>query len=301
MLAKTGANKKVGSIAKVLLVYEVIRWEEKALLDAAKELDLNVEPIHLHNTILFVGRNSAGIASPVNDAEIALQRAISHTIALNSTIALESLGIRVINNSLATAISMNKLWTLSILARHGIKTPRTVVAFSDESCFKSAHVIGFPVVLKPIDGSWGRLIAMARDEEELRALLEHRSYIPNPSMKVHMIQEYVNKPNRDIRVFVVGDEVPVAIYRVSSHWITNTARGGRAEPAKIDDELRELALKTAKLINVEIAGIDIFEDKDRGYLVNEVNAVPEFKNTVAATGYKLQLKIMEYVKSQLKR
>ncbi|MEM0027763.1 MAG: lysine biosynthesis protein LysX [Ignisphaera sp.] len=290
----------MGFIARVLLVYEVIRWEEKALLDAAKEIDLDVEPIHLYSTAIQVGSN--GVKDVLKtSAEIALQRAISHSIALNSTIALESLGVRVINNSMSMSIAMNKLWTLSILSRYGIKTPRTLVAFSDEACSKYAQLLGYPIVLKPIDGSWGRLIAMARDEEELRAILEHRSYIPNPSMKVHMLQEFVNKPNRDIRIFVVGDEVPVAIYRVSNHWITNTARGGKAEPAKIDDELRELVLKVAKLIGVEIAGIDVFEDRDRGYIVNEINAVPEFKNTVAATGYKLHLKIMEYVKSQLKK
>jgi len=290
----------VMSIAKALLVYEVMRWEEKALLDAAKEIDLDVEPIHLYSSVLQIGYNGVKDVFKAN-AEIALQRAVSHSIALNATIALESLGIRVINNSMSTALAMNKLWTLSILSRNGIKTPRTLVAFSDEACFKFAQAIGYPIVLKPIDGSWGRLIAMARDEEELRAILEHRSYIPNPTMKVHMIQELVNKPNRDIRVFVVGDEVPVGIYRVSNHWITNTARGGKAEPAKIDDELRELVLKSAKLLGIEIAGVDVFEDRDRGYIVNEINAVPEFKNTVAATGYKLQLDIMKYVKNQIKR
>ncbi len=291
----------MGFIANSIMLYEVLRWEEKAILDAAKEMGLELEPIHLYNTILRVGENGLKSSALLSSVEIALQRAISHAIALNSTIALESLGIRVINSSMSTAIAMNKLWTLSILSRNNIKTPRTLITFSEESCYKAAQVIGYPVVLKPIDGSWGRLISMARDEEELRSVIEHRNYIPNPSMKVHMIQEFVNKPNRDIRVFVIGDEVPTAIYRVSNHWITNTARGGKAEPAKIDDELRELVLKTAKLIGIEIAGIDVFEDMERGYVVNEINAVPEFKNTVAATGVKLQLKIAEYIKTQLRK
>lgn len=291
----------MGFIANSIMLYEVLRWEEKAILDAAKEMGLELEPIHLYNTILRVGENGLKSSALLSSVEIALQRAISHAIALNSTIALESLGIRVINSSMSTAIAMNKLWTLSILSRNNIKTPRTLITFSEESCYKAAQVIGYPVVLKPIDGSWGRLISMARDEEELRSVIEHRNYIPNPSMKVHMIQEFVNKPNRDIRVFVIGDEVPTAIYRVNNHWITNTARGGKAEPAKIDDELRELVLKTAKLIGIEIAGIDVFEDMERGYVVNEINAVPEFKNTVAATGVKLQLKIAEYIKTQLRK
>jgi Lysine biosynthesis enzyme LysX len=291
----------VGFIARGIILYEVLRWEERAILDAAKEIDLDMEPVHLYNTILRVGENGLKSHALLGNAEIALQRAISHSVALNSTIALESLGIRVINSSISTAIAMNKLWTLAILTRNNIKTPRTLIAFSEESCYKAAQVIGYPIVLKPIDGSWGRLISMARDEEELRSVIEHRNYIPNPAMKVHMIQEFVNKPNRDIRVFIVGDEVPVAIYRVSNHWITNTARGGKAEPAKVDDELRELVLKTAKLIGIEVAGIDVFEDRERGYVVNEINAVPEFKNTVAATGVKIQLKIAEYIKTQLRK
>ncbi len=297
---KTGENREVGFIAKVGIAYEVLRWEEKALTDAAKELGLDVNLLHIHSLQLIVGHSSLSGLSNI-DVDIVLQRAISHTTALNATLALESIGLRTINTSNATAIAMNKLWTASILAKVGIKIPRTVIAFSEDSCYKSAQLLGYPVVVKPIDGSWGRLIAMARDDEELRSLLEHRTYIPNPTMKVHMLQEYVKKPGRDIRIFIVGDETPAAIYRVSNHWITNTARGGKAVTAKIDAELNELALKTARLIGIEIAGIDIFEDPARGYIVNEINAVPEFKNTVVATGVQLHRKIMEYVRNQVRK
>lgn len=287
-------------IAKVGIAYEVLRWEEKALADVAKELNLDIDLLHIHSLQLLVGYN--GLSTPSSmDVDIVLQRAISHTTALNVTLALESMGLRVINTSNATAMAMNKLWTASILARAGIKIPRTAIAFSEESCYKSAQLLGYPIVVKPIDGSWGRLIAMARDDEELRAILEHRIYIPNPTMKVHMVQEYVKKPGRDIRIFVVGDETPAAIYRISNHWITNTARGGKAVAAKIDAELSELALKTARLIGIEVAGIDVFEDPERGYVVNEINAVPEFKNTVAATGIQLHRNIMEYIKNQVRR
>ena len=295
-MAKIGESREVGFIARVGIAYEVLRWEEKALSDAANELNLNIKPLHIHSLQLLVGDNCISGVSNI-DVDIVLQRAISHVTALNTTLAFESMGLRVVNTSSATAKAMNKLWTATILARAGIKIPKTIIAFSEESCYKSAQLLGYPIVVKPIDGSWGRLIAMARDDEELRSVLEHRTYIPNPAMKVHMIQEYVKKPGRDIRVFVVGDETPAAIYRVSNHWITNTARGGKAVAAKIDSELGEVALKTAKLLGIEVAGIDIFEDPERGYVVNEVNAIPEFKNTVAATGVQLHKKIMEYIKS----
>jgi len=284
-------------IAQIAITYELIRWEEKTLIETAKEQGLDVRLLHLHTLYIPIG----GQTPRELYADVVLQRAISHSIALNSTIALESLGLRVVNNSLATAIAMNKLWTLKVLSQNKIPVPRTLIAFDFEPSVDAAKALGYPVVIKPIDGSWGRLIAMARDNEELRALIEHRNYIPNPTMKVNMIQEYVRKPDRDLRIFVIGDEVATAIYRVSNHWITNTARGGKAIPAKVDEELQELALKTARVIGGEVLGIDIFEDPDRGYIVNEVNAIPEFKNTVIVTGYPMHKKIIEYVKSLVKR
>jgi len=284
----------VGFIARVGIAYEVLRWEEKALIEAAKELGLEIKLLHLHSMFVPVGFGDF-------DVDIVVQRCVSHVVAFNSTVVFESLGLRVVNNSLSTAIAMNKLWTLKILSENNIPIPRTYMTLSYEPSVEVAKIIGYPVVLKPIDGSWGRLIAIARDEEELRALIEHRNYIQNPTTKINMIQQYIKKPNRDIRIFTIGNQIITAIYRVSNHWITNTARGGVAVPAKIDQELEELALRTAKVIGGEVLGIDVFEDPEKGYIVNEVNAVPEFKNTVMVTGVPLHKKIMEYIKGQLKR
>jgi len=280
--------------------YEVFRWEEKVLIEAVRKVGLEVVPLHLHNVKLFTDPSKREMEESLGGVELILQRAISHAIALNSTLVFESMGVRVVNNSTSLAVATNKLWTLKKLVENGIRVPKTAVAFSDEASFKCAELLKYPVVVKPIDGSWGRLIALARDEEELRAVLEHRSYIPSPTMKVYMIQEFVRKPSRDVRVLVVGDEVVATIYRVSNHWITNAARGGNALPAKVDEELKEIALKVAEVVDGKVLGIDIFEDPERGYLVNEVNAVPEFKNAAAATGIPIHLKIAEYLKSQVR-
>jgi len=172
---------------------------------------------------------------------------------------------------------------------------------SEEAGRKVAENLGYPIVIKPVNGSWGRLVSLAENSEALRTIIEHRSYIPNPTFRIHLMQEFVKKPGRDIRIFVVGEEAPVAIYRVSNHWITNTARGGKAVPAPISSELEDLAIRAAKAVNAEIAGIDVFEDPRRGYIVNEVNAVPDFKNTVAVTGYDLPGKIIDYLIEQVKR
>jgi [lysine-biosynthesis-protein LysW]--L-2-aminoadipate ligase len=284
-------------IARIGIVYEILRWEEKALIETASHYDLEIKPIHIHSVYIPIGFDKPSYL----DIDIVVQRCISHVVALNSTIALESLGIKVINNSISTAIAMNKLWTLKILSGNGIPIPRTYITLDYGSSIEVAKIIGYPFVLKPVEGSWGRLIALVRDEEELRTLIEHRNYIQNPIYKINMIQQYIKKPNRDIRIFTIGNQVVAAIYRVSNHWITNTARGGVATPAKIDNELEDLAIRTAKAIGGEVLGIDVFEDPEKGYIVNEVNAVPEFKNTVIVTGVPIHKLIIEYVKDQVKR
>jgi [lysine-biosynthesis-protein LysW]--L-2-aminoadipate ligase len=279
----------------IALVYDIARWEERAILEAARKRSISVDLLHLETQPLTVN------GKPPVEADVYLQRCLSYANALSSTIALESTDLRVVNNSRAIAVAHDKLWTLALLSKAGIPTPRTVIAFSESSTMKAAGTLGYPVVVKPINGSWGRLVSLAEDEETLRVILEHRVYMNNPFLKIHLLQEFVRKPGRDIRVFVVGDEVPVAIYRVSDHWVTNTARGGRAQPAPIDGELRELSLKTAETLGVEIAGLDVFEDPERGYLVNEVNAAPDFRNTVAVTGYDLPGRIVEYLASTTRR
>jgi [lysine-biosynthesis-protein LysW]--L-2-aminoadipate ligase len=196
---------------------------------------------------------------------------------------------------------MNKLWTLKILSEKGIPIPKTYITLDYGSSIEVAKIIGYPFVLKPIDGSWGRLIALVRDEEELRALIEHRNYIQNPIYRINMIQQYIKKPNRDIRIFTIGNQVVVAMYRVSNHWITNAARGAIGVKAEVDNELEDLAIRTAKAVGGEVLGIDVFEDPEKGYIVNEVNAVPEFKTLVSATNIPIHMKIIEYVKDLIKR
>jgi len=286
-------------IAQIAITYELIRWEEKTLIETAKELGVQVKPVHLRSVFIPLGCASE---NTFREVDVVLQRAISHSIALNSTIALESLGLRVVNSSLAIAVSVNKLWTLKILSQSGIPVPQTVVSFDFGPSVDAAKALGYPVVIKPIDGSWGRLIAMARDNEELRALIEHRNYIPNPTMKVNMIQEYVKKFDRDIRVFVVGDQAVAAMYRINrEHWITNVARGALTAPARLDSELEELALRVAKAVGGEVLGIDVFEHPDQGYIVNEVNAMPEFKALTSTTGVPVHAKIIEYLKGLARR
>jgi [lysine-biosynthesis-protein LysW]--L-2-aminoadipate ligase len=278
----------------MLLLYDILRWEEKSFIEAAKKLGIEIKPVHVPSICGKVGRTDADME------DIALQRCTSFYNALESAIFMESLGADVINRSDTIMICQDKLWTTSLLARRGIPVPDTYVAFSHDSAHKAADELGYPFVIKPIHGSWGRMLALIDDEEDLRTVIEHRMYIPNPIQSIYYAQEFVRKPGRDIRVIVVGDEVPVAIYRYSDHWITNTARGGKAAPANVDPELEEIALRTSEAVKGQFLGIDILEHPEKGYIVDEVNAVTEFKNTVAVTGYDLAKKVLEFAVERVK-
>ncbi len=275
-------------MARLGMVYMVARWEEKAIARAASALGADMELIHLHGFHALIGRGD-GVPPVV------LQRSISHYAALSSTLVLESMGARVVNDSRSTAAANDKIWSAVLMSRAGVPLPATGVAWSMEAALRLAEEMGYPVVVKPSNGSWGRMVARADDEEDLRTIIEHREHIPLPEMKVHLLQEYVPKPGRDIRVTVVGGRPVAGIYRYSEHWITNTARGGRAEPAPVEGELGEIAVKAAEAVGLEIAGVDVFEHPERGYLVNEVNPVPEFKNTVRVTGVDVAREMVEYL------
>jgi [lysine-biosynthesis-protein LysW]--L-2-aminoadipate ligase len=278
-------------MVKVFFLYDVLRLDEKMLLDRLRAR-AQVEPLHVSSSILEIG----GYA----EADVALQRSISFYRAMSSTAAVESWGIRVINNSLALAMAEDKAWSLSVLYQHKIPVPHTLLAYSIDSAVEAARKLGFPVVMKPLMGSWGRLAALASDEEAARAIAEHREMLGS-MYKVHYVQEYIDKPGRDIRAMCIGDRVPAAIYRVSNHWITNTARGGRAEPAKVDPILEDLVIRSCKALRVEVGGVDVVEDSERGYVVLEVNAVPEYKNIARVTGVDVADEIARYVVEQAKR
>ncbi len=279
---------------RIAIVYDVARWEEKALIEACRRRGAEPIPLRIEDKAFELGELKV-------EADAYLIRCVSLFKSIAAATIIEAAGGLAINCSSTLITCGDKLLTSAALRRHGIPTPRTMIAFSREAVHHAASKLGYPVVLKPLIGSWGRLVARADDPEELDELVEHREALPNPWNRIHYVQEYINKPGRDIRIFTVGDEVPVAIYRISENWKTNTALGGKAEPLKVPPELEDLALRAARAVGGGVLGIDVLEDPSRGYLVSEVNGVVEFKNTVRVTGYDLPGKIVEYAISQARR
>jgi [lysine-biosynthesis-protein LysW]--L-2-aminoadipate ligase len=226
---------------------------------------------------------------------------VSYFRNVHSTAALESLGHRVINNFRSAWTCGNKLFCTLALLGNKIPTPKTRLAFTEDSAIRAIEHLGYPAVIKPVVGSWGRLSALLKDEDFARAILEDREYM-FPLYQVYYLQEYVKRPPRDIRSFVIGDETVAAIYRISgsTDWRTNTARGGRAEKLPISKDLDELSVRAAQAVGGEIVGVDLMETDD-GLVVHEVNNTTEFKNTVPATGVDIPSLIVDYLISSGKR
>jgi [lysine-biosynthesis-protein LysW]--L-2-aminoadipate ligase len=185
------------------------------------------------------------------------------------------------------------LTTLSLLER-GVPTPRVSVALTPEAALEAIEDMGYPVVLKPMMGSWGRLLGRVNDRHAAEALLEHKATLGGHWHSAFYIQEHIDKPGRDIRTLVAGDEVVYGIYRISEHWITNTARGGRAEPCSVEGEIGRLSLAAARAVGGGVVAIDLMETADGQVLVNEVNHTPEFHSSVHVVDIDIPGKIAEY-------
>jgi len=227
--------------------------------------------------------------------DVILDRSISYTNGLNSLRVLNAWGIPTVNSLEVATICGDKLATTAALAAAGLPQPHTLVAFSTDSALDAIENIGYPVVIKPVVGSWGRLLAKVNDREAAEAVLEHKAKLGSVQHSVFYIQEYIPKPGRDIRAIVIGDKTVAAIYRKSDHWITNTARGGAGEPCPITPALDELSVKAAQAVGSGILAIDVLEHPERGYLVNEINHTMEFHTAMPTTGIDIPGLIVDHI------
>jgi len=233
--------------------------------------------------------------------DVVLERSIHHSRALYALKALNDAGVPTVNTAEVADICGDKFKTTQALIKAGVPTPRTRMAFTPESALRAIEELGYPVVLKPAIGSWGRLIAKVNDREAAEALLEHKEILGSYHHSIFYIQEYIPKAQgRDIRAFVVGDECICAIYRASKHWITNTARGGQASNCPVTPALADICIGAAQAVGGGVVAIDVLEDADGRLLVNEVNYTMEFRNSIDTTGVNIPARIVEYTLAAVK-
>ncbi|TFH00358.1 MAG: RimK family alpha-L-glutamate ligase, partial [Nitrosopumilus sp.] len=220
---------------------------------------------------------------------------------LHSTAALEGLGVNVINCLNTGIFAGNKLFTHMLLKKQGVPTPNATVAFSKDSAIESLEEQGYPKVIKPTVGSWGRLISKLNDKDAAEGIIESREKM-YPIYQVHYLEEFVKRPPRDIRAIMVGDKIVAAIYRTSGDgaWKTNMALGGTATPCEVTQEMEEMCIKAKNAVQGQIVGVDLMESDERGLVVHEVNNTTEYKNTVRVCGVDIPSLMLDYAKQSNK-
>jgi [lysine-biosynthesis-protein LysW]--L-2-aminoadipate ligase len=275
---------------RVGFLYTRMRVEEKLLLEELeKRAGVEVVPISDGEMYFDIQR------LPV-EIDVLFERSVSYSRGLYISRIFSAHGVPVINPPAVAERCGDKYLTSQLLVNAGIPTPRVIMAFTEESALAACDSLGYPCVLKPVVGSWGRLLAKADDRVTAEAFIEHKATLGGVNHQIFYIQEYVHKPGRDIRAFVIGEEPIAAIYRSSENWITNTARGGKASNCPLTDEISELCRKTAQTLGGGLLAIDLFETQE-GLTVNEVNHTMEFRNSISTTGVNIPALMVDYVLS----
>ncbi len=285
---------------RVGIIISHIRPEEKLLISAFQAQGVEPDVIsdrEINLEITAGPEQQAPGGVPWNAYDVIMERSVSTSRGLYMLAMLGSWGVNAINRYETASVCADKFLTTIALAKAGVPQPTARTAFDPDTTMKAIEDLGYPAVLKPVTGSWGRLLAKVKDADAAEAIIEHRQTLGDYQHHIYYVQQYVNKPGRDIRAFVVGDRTICAIYRDSEHWITNTARGGKASNCPVTPELNTLCVKAAHAVGGGIVAVDVFEDPERGLSVNEINHTMEFRNSSAPTGVDIAAEVVSYALS----
>lgn len=273
---------------RVGLIHSIIRKEEKLLLDEFRSRPgIEIIGIDDREIVFNLHKNNYPF-------DVVIERCVNHSRAIHAIKVFEDFGIPTVNTYQVAEICGSKFLTTQAIIKAGIPTPRCYLAFTPESALAAMDDLGYPCVIKPNTGSWGRLLSKINDRDAAEAILEHKEVLGSYHHSIFYIQEYMEKRGRDIRSFVAGDSCICAIYRHSEHWITNTARGGKASNCPVTDELHDISVRAAKAVGGGVVAIDVFETPE-GLSINEVNYTMEFRNSIDTTGVNIPAKVVDYV------
>ena len=275
---------------RVGIICSVVRPEEKQLIEAFDKRGVPTE-IFDDRTLVF----DLNDLSAWRRFDVIVERCVSQSRAQYVQRIMKLAGVRTVNTNEVIENCGDKFVTTQLLLQHGVPTTRVLMAFTPESALAAIETLGYPCVLKPVVGSWGRGVVRVNDRDGAEAVVGLRDELGGYQQHIYYVQELVRKPQRDIRSFVIGDRCIAAIYRTSAHWITNTHLGGKASNCPVTPELEAISVAAARAVGGGIVAVDLFEDPARGLLVNEVNHTMEFRNSVPATGVDIPGLMAEYV------
>ena len=282
---------------KICIVFDRLRTEEKLLQKKAEELGYETSMIDAKITSFHTD------SKPENYefGDVVLERCVSYYRGLHFTACLEFMNIPVINKFDVANTCGNKMITSMLLKKNNIPTPKTYFSFSAETALENFENIGYPLVIKPIIGSWGRSVMPIKDKDTAEAVIENRQVTDGPQDRIYYLQEMIDRPPRDIRVITIGDQAVSAMYRKSSGGFkTNIALGADPELCEITKEIEDLCEKTSKAVGGGILGIDLMEDKKRGLVVHEVNNTVEFKGLVKVSKKNIPKEMIDYAVRNIK-
>jgi [lysine-biosynthesis-protein LysW]---L-2-aminoadipate ligase len=274
----------------VALVCSLVRPEEKLLLEAFAKRNTPVEVFDDRSLVFDLNR-----LADWKRFDVVVERCVSQSRALYVQRMMKLAGVRTVNTHDVIENCGDKFITTQLMLQHGVPTTRVMMAFTPESALQAIETLGYPCVLKPVVGSWGRGVVRVNDRDSAEAVVNLRDELGGYQQHIYYVQELVRKPQRDIRSFVVGDRCIAAIYRTSAHWITNTHLGGKASNCPVTPELEAISVAAAHAVGGGVVAVDLFEDPERGLLVNEVNHTMEFRNSVPATGVDIPGQMVDFV------
>ena len=280
---------------RIGVLYSRLRVEEKWIFAALERRGIDYDRLDDRDVYFDLDQ-----PEPWQKYDAFLMRSISYARGLYALHILNAWGIPTVNTAAVAETCGDKLITSSALRKAGVPQPHNVIAFTPEAALDAIERMGYPVVLKPVVGSWGRLLAKINDRDAAEAVLEHKNTLGSYQHSIFYIQEFINKPGRDIRVIAVGDKIITAMYRVSEHWITNTARGGEGQVCPITPELEEICVRAVQAVGGGVLAVDIIEHPDRGFLVNEINHTMEFHTAQPVNNVDIGDVIVDYLLSVIK-
>ena len=282
---------------KICIVFDRLRTEEKLLQKEVENLGYETSMIDAKITSF----NTDSKREDFEFGDVVLERCISYYRGLYFTACLEFMDIPVINKFDVANTCGNKMITSMLLKKNNIPTPKTYFSFSAETTLENFEKIGYPLVIKPIIGSWGRSVMPIKDKDTAEAIIENRQVTDGPHDRIYYLQEMVDRPPRDIRVITVGDQAISAMYRKSSGGFkTNIALGADPELCEITKEIEDLCEKASKAVGGGILGIDLMEDKEKGLVVHEVNNTVEFKGLVKVSEKNIPKEMIDYAVRNIK-
>ena len=237
---------------------------------------------------------------PLDATDVVIPRVGASSMAQGLPVLrhFELLNVPTLNSSQSIALSRDKLASHQVLAAHGVAVPTTLSVRDVAQLPSALKQIGTPTVIKLHTGTQGNGVMVADTETSATAMV-HTLWALNQEV---MLQEFIDANGKDLRVFIVGNRVVGAMQRSAAdgEFRANIHLGASAEPLDVSPEITEIALKTAQVLGLSVAGVDIIEGP-RGPLVLEANSSTGLQGIEEATGYDIARSIILHAESLRKQ